>query len=107
MSGIPRVYCFVSDLNHCTTREGHRVTPVVPCLRATRKTNAKSILGPDGSPVRFVEANTSYFSEDSDHLIIKHEQDIPGWFLDDLADERQASTNSARVNFTTSPRSLK
>lgn len=52
----------------------------------------KAILGPDGSPVRFVEATTSY-SEDSEHLIIRQEQEIPDWFLDDLADERQASTN--------------
>lgn len=57
-----------------------------------------TLLGPDGSPIRFAEAETSY-SEDSENLIIKQEQDIPGWFLDDLADKRQASTNERAGEF--------
>lgn len=45
-----------------------------------------------------IEAHNAY-SEDSEHLIIKQEQAIPGWFLDDLADERQASTTTRAGEF--------
>lgn len=58
----------------------------------------QAILGPDGSPVRFVEAHNSYL-EDCDGLIVKQEQEIPGWFLDDLTDERQQSTNTRAGEF--------
>ena len=46
----------------------------------------------------FLEANTS-FSEDCDALTIKQEQDIPTWFLDQLKDKRQASTNTRAGEF--------
>lgn len=60
----------------------------------------KAILGPDGTPVSFVEAQSSWHEDRSDHsLTYRHEQFIPGWFLDDLADERQASTNTRAGEF--------
>lgn len=45
-----------------------------------------------------MEAQTAY-AEDSDNLIIKQAQDIPDWFMQDLADERQASTNQRAGEF--------
>lgn len=60
----------------------------------------KPILGPDGSPVSFVEMNSAWHEDRSDNsLTISQEQFIPGWFLDDLADERQASTNMRAGEF--------
>jgi hypothetical protein len=58
------------------------------------------ILGPDGSPVSFVEMNTAWHEDRSDNsLTLSQEQFIPGWFLDQLADLRQASTNTRAGNF--------
>lgn len=60
----------------------------------------KPILGPDGTPVSFVEMQTDWHEDRSDNsLTVKQEQFIPGWFLDDLADERQASTNTRAGEF--------
>jgi hypothetical protein len=58
------------------------------------------ILGPDGSPVSFVEMRSDWHEDRSDNsLTVRQEQFIPGWFLDDLADERQASTNQRAGEF--------
>lgn len=51
----------------------------------------------DGT-LNFLEANNS-FSEDSDNLIIKREQEIPQWFLDDLRDEKLNSTSKREGEF--------
>lgn len=53
---------------------------------------------PERDMTAFHEAKTS-FSEDSDHLIIKQEQEIPSAFLDDLKDRRQDSTNTRAGEF--------
>lgn len=58
------------------------------------------ILGPDGSPVSFVEMNSSWHEDRSDHsLTVKQEQFIPGELLDWLAEQRQASTNERAGEF--------
>ena len=41
--------------------------------------------------MQFIEKQVAFKAHDDDHVLVKHSQEIPDWFLTDLADERSFS----------------